>query len=497
MPKHRRKVQPIDVNEWAGDASLQGIESLLASRLSSPSLPSEAAPDHEQEPKGDSPMGTSPMSDLPITIKPMGASPMGASLLYVSPGPQQPQEPQPADSPVGVSPMGYSPMGQSPTPQSPMGRSTIDVSRLPGKAAAESSLPMGELPMGVRLPPAEGQMVVVPGQGLRKLYRCTNGHHGHSAAEDALWMFMLWVGRGGRNPDPQKESNSYDIDLSLSAMVKARRSDHKQIQKLLRSLRAKRAIDLLREPDVRRAIPARYRVYSERALYRLRQQAGMRWMVKTAAVLLIDDQTASQWLSNSPIGYQPMGESPLGEVDFMPEPMGRSPMGPTPEVTPLAPTGPDPNSPMGRKPMNVNTSVSVALAPPTTTFDTPPATLAQDLHSILGPFTGDFPDLLWKRGREVVTDLTGPELLHIVALMAPKATKGSPTGFVLSLLQSFLRGPSLNAYREEQGRAETARRLAEQRELEFWQDVLHNPGSDEETRAYARDFLDSRTSQSS
>ena len=350
--------------------------------------------------------------------------------------------------------------------------------------------------MGRQVTPAEGQMVVVPGQGLRKLYRCTNGHHGHSAAEDALWMFMLWVGRGGRNPDAaRKEGDFYDVDLSLSAMVKARRSDHKQIQKLLRSLKAKRAIDLLREPDVRRAIPARYRVYSERALFRLRQQAGLRWMVKTAAVLLIDDQTASQWLSNSPIGYQPMGESPLGLPDADQEPVGTSPMGTEPEVFPLPPTGPRPLPPMGPKPMNVKHLVSPAN--PSTTPDSVPAGLTRELHAILGPFTADFPQLLWQRGREAAPDLTPDELLHTVALMAPKATKGSPTGFVLSLLQSFLRGPSLAAYREEKHRLETARRLAEQRDLEFWQDVLRNPDSDEEAKSYAREILASRGSQSS
>jgi len=78
--------------------------------------------------------------------------------------------------------------------------------------------------------------------------------------------------------------------------------------------------------------------------------------------------------------------------------------------------------------------------------------------------------------------------------MAPKATKGSPTGFVLSLLQSFLRGPSLAAYREEKQRVDAARHLAEQRDLEFWQDVLRNPDADEEAKSYAREFLSSRIS---
>ena len=64
------------------------------------------------------------------------------------------------------------------------------------------------------------------------------------------------------------------------------------------------------------------------------------------------------------------------------------------------------------------------MAPPTTT-DTPPAELAQDLHDILGPFTGDFPELLWKRGREVDPELTVEELLHIVALIAPKPPRAA------------------------------------------------------------------------
>ncbi|HWU39803.1 MAG TPA: hypothetical protein VN203_19310, partial [Candidatus Acidoferrum sp.] len=340
---------------------------------------------------------------------------------------------------------------------------------------------------------SEGQMVVVPGQGLRRLYRCTNGHHGHSAAEDALWMFMLWVARGGRNADPaRKESDFYDVDLSLSVMVKARRSDHKQIQKLLRSLRAKRAIELLREPDVRRAIPARYRVHSERALFRLRQQAGLCWMVKTAGVLLIDDKTAAQWLSYSPVGYQPMGDSPSGELGTNLPPVGALPGGGEPGAIPLSPAGPQPHPPMGLKPMNVTPVVSTDSRPATT--DVVPPELARELHAILGPFTGDFPHLLWKRGREVDPRLSVDELLHIVALMAPKATKGSPTGFVLSLLQSFLRGPSLAAYREEKQRVDAARHLAEQRDLEFWQDVLRNPDADEEAKSYAREFLSSRIS---
>jgi hypothetical protein len=307
-------------------------------------------------------------------------------------------------------------------------------------------------------------------------------------------MFMLWVGRGGREGDPsRRDIDFYDVDLSLSAMVKARRSDHKQIQKLLRALQSKLAVKQIREPDVRRAIPARYRVYSDRALFRLRQEAGLRWMVKTAAVQLIDDATASQWQANSPIGYQPMGESPADRTSPALWPAGDSPAGPAPEANPLPPAGRQPDPPMGHRPIIVNTLVS--RPEPAATANSAPQELARELHNVLGPFTGDLPQLLWDRGREVDPNLTAEELVHVVTAMAPKATKGRSTGFVLSLLQSFLRGPSLAAYREEKRRRDEAEHLSESRDIQFWKEILADPTADPEAHAYARQFLSERASK--
>jgi hypothetical protein len=309
-------------------------------------------------------------------------------------------------------------------------------------------------------------------------------------------MFMLWVGRGGHEADlSRRDVEFYDVDLSLSAMVKARRSDHKQIQKLLRSLRSKLAIALIREPDVRRAVPARYRVYCERALQRLRQQAGLRWMVKTAAVLLIDDATASQWLANSPIGYQPMGETPGDQTIWTDEPLGESSTGLAPEADPLPPVGSGPASPMGHPPAIVKAPVNTQEQTSTTVTAAAPLELARRLHDLLGPFTEDVPQTLWQKGREVDPELSVDELLHVVSLMAPKATKGSPTGFVLRLLQGFLRGPSLRAYREELDRQRQARLASEKRDIAFWQQVLEDPNSDQESRIFAQDFLVSHRSE--
>src|SRR3974390_2302126 len=199
MPKHRRKTQPIDVSEWAADASLKGIESLLASRLSS-SPPSTTEPGiPARTPTGDLPTGAEPSSELPTGQPPMVQEPMGSASLSK----ESPEESRgllcAIPGPMGETRTSSRPMGQSPSGFEPIGISPVEHD---DGDSEQSVRPMVDSPMGGQHVPSEGQMVVVPGQGLRRLYRCTNGHHGHSAAEDALWMFMLWVARGGRNADP-------------------------------------------------------------------------------------------------------------------------------------------------------------------------------------------------------------------------------------------------------------------------------------------------------
>ena len=160
--------------------------------------------------------------------------------------------------------------------------------------------PLGQLPTGA-VPYMD-----VEGRGKRPLRFCQTAQDGHTASEQLAYQ-TLWshAQRHGR----AEISGSSLVDVGLSQLCTLLATDHKNVKRLIGSLRDKLAIEIVRQPDYRLAIPTRYRIFHEGEILERRRNAGLVWVIRTRTVRFVDLETVNRLLTETPTGDSAHGSN--------------------------------------------------------------------------------------------------------------------------------------------------------------------------------------------
>jgi hypothetical protein len=237
---------------------------------------------------------------------PTGASPVAKLLRDVAKvGVELPAGERPADlvKPANLLPgTDHEPMGELaeiPLPERPLGELPVDV-ETPDLFPGTGWEPRGHLRAGA-IPYME-----VEGRGKRPLRYCQTAQDGHTASEQLAYQ-TLWTHaqKHGRSD----ASGSYVVDVGLSQLCSLLATDHKNVKRLIGSLREKLAVEIVRQPDYRLAIPTRYRVFNPTEILTRRRNAGLVWVIRTRAVRFVDLDTVQRVLSDVPVGRSPVDET--------------------------------------------------------------------------------------------------------------------------------------------------------------------------------------------
>ena len=215
-------------------------------------------------------------------------------------------QPPTAEQAEPTAPAGVTPLGELPAADRTWDQIPVDE----GPATVPGSKPVGNSPVG-GVPYMD-----VEGRGKRPLRFCQSVQDGHTATEhlayQAIWNHARKHGRA-------EETGSIVVDIGLSQMRALLATDHKNVKRLVGSLREKLALDVVRQPDYRLALATRYRVYDEAAILERRRAAGLVWVVRTRTTRFVDLATVNRLLAGEPVGDTPMGDSekqPMGELPF-------------------------------------------------------------------------------------------------------------------------------------------------------------------------------------
>jgi hypothetical protein len=205
-----------------------------------------------------------------------------------------------AEAPAGQTDMGYTPMGCSPmdqllVPQSPLAQPPL------------GELAISEISRGhLRPEPPAIPRMDVEGRGKRPLRYCRTVQDGHTSSEElayqALWLYA-------RRHGQTDSDGSQMVDLALSQLRIILHTDHKNVKRLLTSLQSKLVLEVVRQPDYRRAICTRYKIFNHSQILERRNRASMLWVVRTRAVRFVPMEVVNRLLSEEP----PMGEWLMGE----------------------------------------------------------------------------------------------------------------------------------------------------------------------------------------
>lgn len=455
----------LDLEEIERDPGFRGMLSFLQSPLEGPSLP------HDRNlhqlppglsPKGDSPEGVSPLGFTPKDESPsisqsatgLPSAPV-TSDLPVSPPvpfPSAKLQPilQPASSPL---PTGRWPMGES-----PIGHST---DRNP--------------PMGVDFPSVT-PYIEVEGRGKRPLRYCRTVQDGHTSSEQVAYQALWTLARrlGQSEPD-----GSQLVDVGLARICQLLGSDHKNIKRLLQSLEAKLAIEVVERPDYRLGLPTRYRVFAYAQILERRRRAGMVWVVRTRTTRFVDLGVVRQLIE----AERSTGQQPMGDLSGETEP----PMG----GMPIQPTGDPPQQPVGHRPEPFfigKDQGSEQQSPPTSAF---PSALAQTLAKWI-TLDDSAVQCIWDACRKGTPDCTEQEVAEFCCIKQPLLESGridNPAGLLIRSVPKFFEnggGAALLDYRQEQYRARDRERQRLRRSAEL---ILADPDLSLEERAWAEELL--------
>jgi hypothetical protein len=211
-------------------------------------------------------------------------------------------------------PSGYLPMGReqpvdspadlldTPADQSPVDQLTADET----KPKADLFPGTGRAPTG-QLPPGTVPYMDVEGRGKRALRYCRTAQDGHTASEQlafqALWTYALQYGR-------PENSRSSLVDIGLSQLCSLLASDHKNVKRLIGSLRDKLALEIVRQPDYRLAVPTRYRIFHPDEVLDRRRNAGLVWVIRTRTIRFVPLERVNGLVAEQSLGHLPGGDIP-------------------------------------------------------------------------------------------------------------------------------------------------------------------------------------------
>jgi hypothetical protein len=272
MPTNSRRrssklaAEPLDLDEIEQDPGFRGMLSFLKA---SPEENRQRLALREEADSRQSPMGQSPVGGSPT-----GESPMSGGAIS---GPN-PQDGFPARSDAVSGPF-----------ESAAIAAAIEVG---AEDSSGSESPMGQSPMGnlgsMPIPNME-----VEGRGKRPLRYCRTVQDGHTSSEELAYE-ALWA--HARRHGQADSDGSRVVDLALSQLRTILNTDHKNVKRLLMSLKSKLVLEIVRPPDYRRAISTRYRIFNQGQILERRRTANMLWVVRTRAVRFVPMEVVNRLL---------------------------------------------------------------------------------------------------------------------------------------------------------------------------------------------------------
>ena len=205
------------------------------------------------------------------------------------------------------------PLGQIPPPYRPMGAQPADevtmLDESPPGLTSIPDTPRVHQPTGI-------PYMEVEGRGKRPLRFCTSTQDGHTAGEQIVYQTLWNYARKFGRPEP---SGSILVDVGLSQLCSLLGADHKNVKRLIGSLQEKLALEVVRPPDYRLAIPTRYRIFNYSQVLERRRAAGLQWVIRTRAVRFVELEIVNRLLAEQSLGELPTdGGGPGGDL-----PMGR------------------------------------------------------------------------------------------------------------------------------------------------------------------------------
>jgi hypothetical protein len=329
------------------------------------------------------------------------------------------------DPPAAEPPMGVSPEPERPAPEPPEAKPLPEPDLIPST---------GGKPVG-QLPPDVVPYMDVEGRGKRPLRFCRTVQDGHTASEQLAYQALA---NHARRYGRAENTGSTLVDIGLSQLCSLLATDHKNVKRLIGSLRDKLAIEIVRQPDYRLAIPTRYRVFTEPEILERRRKAGLVWVIRTRTTRFVDLETVNRLATGEP------------------------------------PTGYSPDKPLGHQPMGVM-----------------PTVLARQLNEWIA-IDDDAVQELWNACRRGLPDCTEEEVHWFCRSKEPLIRSGGiehPVQLLIrSVPQFFANGGSaaLLDYRKDQARAQERER---KRQRQVAMMILDDTESTDVETAWARDIL--------
>jgi len=139
----------------------------------------------------------------------------------------------------------------------------------------------------------------VEGRGKRPLRYCRTVQDGHTSSEEIAYQ-ALWA--HARRHGQTDTDGSRVIDIALSQLRTILNTDHKNVKRLVISLKSKLALEIVRPPDYRRAIATRYRIFNQGQILERRRTADMLWVVRTRTVRFVPMEIVNRLLGEQPMG---------------------------------------------------------------------------------------------------------------------------------------------------------------------------------------------------
>ena len=239
-----------------------------------------------------------------------------------------------------------------------------------------------------------------------------------------------------------------------------------------------------RLPDKNVSQGRTYRIYSWTAVLARRRSAGLTHVIKSRGVVFVDPRTGHQLTAAKTLPRRP--SEPPGPITSGPVSVGSVSSRQTSGQ--FAQSAAELQSPSPLDVANGHT------AQPQSFLAMPTLDLASRLRKDLDPaFDDSAAGRLWRECRSFVPDCTIDEIIHFVGLKAQKIYRDrnirNPIGLLLMSIPEFFTGSAVHELREQKDREEKQRRQMQEEHRKYWRQVADNSATSSEDRELALKFL--------
>jgi hypothetical protein len=274
--------------------------------------------------------------------------------------------------------------------------------------------------------------------------------HREEKVYDVLW--------GGKTQPPEE---SRSVKIGYTELARKARVDWRTAVRLVRRLSDKGYIQVESGGGEDGKTATVYRVFSYGAILKAQKEAGKVWVLKTGTGVFFA-QRVETVVSRSLSTVDDGSPSTVvrGAVSTVVSGVGHKEIG---------------IKDLGRE---ADTSSS-----------SPFSVVVEALRTIDPGTDDDGAAQLIEASRKACPDATDEEIAHFTLLKGSSKGIQQPLAFLKTAVPKCLQGESLRQYRREVDQAREAQAQRDRLEREHWQRVLDNPGSDEQSRAWAREAL--------